>query len=100
MKTKGNKTSKVITIGSSPKWRGDKEVTMSREERKAFMNDQKPRRYSIHSDGDHKYFVEVGMEGEFEAWIDSELGNCLYQGHDYEKNRIDGRFTFTDPRCE
>ena len=123
MKTKENKTSKVITIGSSPKWRGDKEVTMSREERKAFMKaiagkipaegravvgsfkdvvyvKEEPRRYAIHSDGDHKYFVEVGMEGEFEAWIDSELGNCLYQGHDYEKNRIDGRFTFTDPRCE
>ena len=30
---------------------------------------QLPRRYSIQSDGDHKYFVEVGMEGEFEAWV-------------------------------
>ena len=123
MKTKENKTSKVITIGSSPKWRGDKEVTMSREERKAFMKaiagkipaegravvgsfkdvvyvKEEPRRYAIHSGGDHKYFVEVGMEGEFEAWIDSELGNRLYDGYDYEKNRIDGHFTFTDPRCE
>jgi len=23
-----------------------------------------------------------------------------YEGHDYEENRIDGLFTFTDPRCE
>ena len=126
MKTKENKTSKVITIGSSPKWRGDKEVTMSREERKAFMKaiagkipaegravvgsfkdvvyvKEEPRRYAIHSDGDHKYFVEVGMEGEFEQWIEtweSKEAAQKYRGHDYEKNRIDGHFTFTDPRCE
>ena len=58
------------------------------------------RRYSIQSDGDHKYFVEVGMEGEFQAWLDAEFEHTGYEGHDYEKNRIDGRFTFTDPRCE
>lgn len=57
-------------------------------------------RYSIHSDDSgHEYFVEVGMEGEFEAWLDSESYEFTgYEGHDYEKNRIDGRFTFTDPR--
>ena len=59
------------------------------------------RRYSIQSDGDHEYFVEVGMEGEFQAWVDAEYESSIeYVGHDYEKNRIDGRFTFTDPRCE
>ena len=30
---------------------------------------QPPRRYSIQSDGDHKYFVEVGMEGEFKRGL-------------------------------
>ncbi len=59
-----------------------------------------PRRYYIDSDGDHKYFVEVGMEGEFQAWLDSQFESVGYEGHDYEKNRIDGRFTFTDPMVE
>jgi Fe-S cluster assembly iron-binding protein IscA len=60
------------------------------------------RRYSIQSDGDgHEYFVEVGMEGEFQAWVDAEYESSIeYEGYDYKKNRIDGRFTFTDPRCE
>ena len=62
------------------------------------------RRYQIQGDGSgHKYFVEVGMEAEFEQWLESETGyedEKPYNGHDYEKNRIDGRFTFTDPRCE
>lgn len=62
-----------------------------------------PKRYSIQSDGDHEYFVEVGMEGEFEAWLatfEDSVSEENYEGHDYEKNRIDGCFTFTDPRCE
>jgi hypothetical protein len=66
---------------------------------------QAERRYSIQSDGDHDYFVEVGMEGEFEHWLSAEENHGLrteigYSGHDYEENRIDGRFTFTDPRNE
>jgi len=59
------------------------------------------RRYQIQGDNDgHEYFVEVGMEGEFEKWIESEENGTDYEGYDYEKNRIDGHFTFTDLRCE
>ena len=64
------------------------------------------RRYSIQGDDSgHDYFVEVGNEGEFENWVQAEFdvadeGESYYVGHDYEKNRIDGRFTFTDPRNE
>ena len=60
------------------------------------------KRYAIHSDGDHKYFVEVGMEREFKLWLQTDGDPEFYpeNGHDYEKNRIDGRFTFTDPRNE
>ena len=64
------------------------------------------RRYSIQSDGDHEYFVEVGNEGEFERWMSTFDGGLDWEeyredgGYDYEKNRIDGRFTFTDPRNE
>jgi hypothetical protein len=42
------------------------------------------------------------MEGEFENWVQDEFYDEAetigYEGHDYEANRIDGRFTFTDPR--
>ncbi len=65
------------------------------------------RRYSIQSDDSgHDYFVEVGNEGEFERWLGSVYGGIDYEefledgGYDYEKNRIDGRLTFTDPRNE
>jgi hypothetical protein len=48
------------------------------------------------------------MEGEFERWIQADFDDAdadghdesYYEGHNYEKNRIDGRFTFTDPRNE
>lgn len=76
---------------STTKWRGDKDIVV----------DKKPRRYSIQwDDSGHKYFVEVGMEGEFERWLQAEIEGLEYNGHDYENNRIDGTFTFTDPRCE
>lgn len=43
------------------------------------------------------------MEGEFQRWLDSfeyehQYGD--YDGYDYDKNRIDGTFSFTDPKCE
>ncbi len=59
------------------------------------------KRYRIIGDeSGHEYFVEVGMEGEFENWLvaETEYENARYAGHDYNANRIDGRFTFTDPR--
>jgi hypothetical protein len=86
-----------------------KKVTMSIFERKAFMKDAeagkvptKPKRYCITSDDSgHEYFIEVGMEGEFENWLKTfEDPDFEYDGYDYEENRIDGRFTFTDPRCD
>jgi len=84
---------KVIAIDSSAKWRGDKDIVVA-----------KPKRYSIQGDDSgHRYFVEVGMEGEFERWVASfeeNYADLAYDGHDYEENRIDGLFTFTDPRSE
>lgn len=88
------KDKNVVTISSSVKWRGSKDFVTA-----------KPKRYYIDSDGDHKYFVEVGNEGEFERWLttfeSNEAHEIYYEqcGYDYEKNRIDGHFTFTDPRC-
>ena len=61
-------------------------------------------RYRITGDDSgHEYFIEVGMEGEFELWLqtfEDPIAEENYEGHDYDKNRIDGNFTFTDPRCE
>jgi hypothetical protein len=66
----------------------------------------KPLRYTLVSDGNNTYFVEVGMEAEFQAFIDSLYEGTGYEGHDYSKNiveikhytRQDSRFTFVDPR--
>lgn len=58
-------------------------------------------RYFISADNSgHKYYVPVSMRGEFQAWAelpeDSEAG---WEAPEYA-HRIDGEFTFTDPRCE
>lgn len=62
-----------------------------------------PKRYTIRGDDSgHEYFVEVGTESEFEAWVAAECAyeEVGYEGRDYEENRIDGRFSFADPRNE
>jgi hypothetical protein len=76
-----------FAINNHVKWRGTPGTP-----------EQPERRYKIDSDGDHKYFVEVGMEAEFQAWVDSQYESVGYEGHDYNNNRIEGVFTFTDPR--
>jgi len=56
-------------------------------------------RYVILSDGSgHKYFVPVGQQDTFEAWVDSFYESTGYEGPNFQANRIDGHFTFTDPR--
>ena len=54
------------------------------------------KRYRIMGDGSgHKYFVRVGEEKLFEIWVESEGNHNIL---DFASNRIDGHFTFTDPR--
>ena len=58
-------------------------------------------RYFIGSDNSgHEYFVPVSRREEFDEWAqlpeDDEAG---WETPEYA-TRIDGRFTFTDPRCE
>lgn len=58
-------------------------------------------RYFIGGDNSgHEYFVPVSRKEDFYAWAeldpDDEAG---WETPDYA-TRIDGRFTFTDPRCE
>lgn len=60
-------------------------------------------RYSMQSDeSGHSYFIPVEQIGQFEAWVQtSEDGTeDEYTGPDFSGNRIDGTFTFTDPRIE
>lgn len=58
-------------------------------------------RYFIDSDNSgHEYYVPVSRREDFDKWSqlpeDDEEG---WETPDYA-TRIDGRFTFTDPRCE
>jgi len=60
-----------------------------------------PQRYCIRGDGSgHKYYIRVEEISTFEAWVDSNYESTGYEGPDYTTFRIDGRFTFTDPRCD
>jgi hypothetical protein len=62
-------------------------------------------RYRIMGDeSGHDYFIPIEKEEDFRRWVewtendgDSDSG---YIGEEFEDNRIDGRFTFTDPRLE
>ena len=63
-------------------------------------------RYRIMGDGSgHKYFVPTDQVAIFELWLgtfedDFDPEFSFYDGPDFSENRIDGRFTFTDPKCE
>jgi len=62
-----------------------------------------PQRYRICSDDSgHEYFIRVDQTELFEAWVESfddQDGELTpYTGPDFEDSRIDGRFTFTDPK--
>jgi hypothetical protein len=62
------------------------------------MND----RYQLASDNSgHEYAIKVKDADAFYKWVESTEDDELaleYEGPDFEENRIDGRFTFTDPR--
>jgi hypothetical protein len=75
-----------------------KESTRTRKKAKRTA-EKKVTRYRIMSDGDHDYFISVGKELEFEAWVEQQENGELTDDN-FEENRIDGTFTFTDPRCE
>lgn len=63
----------------------------------------KEQRYKICGDNSgHEYFIRVQDVDIFYKWVDSfEFDfNGEYEGPDFDDNRIDGTFTFTDPRCE
>jgi hypothetical protein len=59
-------------------------------------------RYQLVSDNNgHKYAIKVKDIDAFYKWVEStedSLAEESYVGPDFEENRIDGRFTFTDPR--
>lgn len=66
------------------------------------MAKQKPvQRYKICGDNSgHEYFVPVEQVDAFYKWVESTEDIAEYIGPDFDDNRIDGAFTFTDPRCE
>jgi hypothetical protein len=61
------------------------------------------KRYRLLSDDSgHDYFIRVDQVDLFEAWVESfeedPDAETKYTGPDFNDSRIDGRFTFTDPR--
>jgi hypothetical protein len=61
-----------------------------------------PQRYRICSDNDgHEYYIKVQHVDDFYKWVEYVENDCVRPDDgDYEGFRIDGRFTFTDPRNE
>jgi hypothetical protein len=64
------------------------------------MAKQIERRYKIERGMISEYYiVEVGMDAEFEAWLDSHFDSNGYEGLDYLTRSLrTGHWTFTDPR--
>jgi hypothetical protein len=83
----------------------DEEEDMSSKKTSAPKTNKEQRYVLRGDDSGHKYFIPVGQESLFEEWVTSfdsfdVSSNDEYAGPDFESNRIDGHFTFTDPRCE
>jgi hypothetical protein len=58
-------------------------------------------RYRMGSDNSgHGYFYPVDKEAEFSAWQELDEEDERSWTEPKWATRIDGRFTFTDPRCE
>jgi len=58
-------------------------------------------RYRLMSDDSgHRYYIPIGMEKQFERWVENEGMPEKDTDTDFNACRIDGHFTFTDPRCE
>jgi hypothetical protein len=87
-----------------------KEAIMARKkavEEQISVNGPPIQRYRIMSDDSgHEYAIKVEDEDAFYAWVaateseDIEDAAGYYEGPVFDDNRIDGRFTFTDPRNE
>lgn len=45
----------------------------------------------------HEYYIPVDQVGEFDAWVRA-TENGDFSGEGFDDSRIDGHFTFTDPR--
>ena len=60
-----------------------------------------PMRYQICADeSGHTYFIPVDEVRAFERWVANDGMPTTDMDRTFDCNRIDGRFTFTDPRCE
>ena len=61
----------------------------------------KQKRFTIVSDNDgHDYYIPVESKDEFYEWLEDEERSTYAESDKYAYCRIDGTFTFTDPKCE
>ena len=67
------------------------------------IGSKSPQRYKICADDSgHDYYIPVEQVDEFYEWVRSfedEDHQESYSGREFDNNRIDGTFTFTDPQC-
>jgi hypothetical protein len=57
------------------------------------------KRHRLVSDNDgHEYVIVVGEEDRFYTWVAATESGEDYEW-DFEDARVDGRLTFTNPRC-
>lgn len=62
------------------------------------MNPAEKRYCIVGDDSGHEYYIPDNRKDAWYSWLESELAE---NGEVPEyASRIDGRFTFTDPRCE
>lgn len=60
-----------------------------------------PDRYCIVSDNSgHKYFIPVDKGDDWDKWLSLPDDDERSWDQPEYSTRIDGRFTFTDPRCD
>lgn len=57
-----------------------------------------PRFCTVSDDSGHDYFVPVERKDDWYAWAYGP--ESAYEDLPKYATRIDGRFTFTDPRCD
>jgi len=66
--------------------------------KKTVEKTKEPQRYAIGGDNSgHEYFIKVEELDEFYKWAEDE---DTEDPDKYDEYRIDGHFTFTDPRNE
>jgi hypothetical protein len=65
------------------------------------MAKNKQIRFTIVTDDDcHRYCIPVALVEEFDEWLLDDERSNFEESSKYDRYRMNGRLTFTDPKCE